>query len=282
MMESELIHCEIAKEKFTFSLLSKMMRSQMEKYRISDEGDILISSEVVSAIEIPSSEKKYQSKYYDIFEEGEKIIQIQKDEEGHILGEVIYRRNEALILMESGNIARKEYLLSEYATLFYILRDQNAIMIHSSSIAYRDHGILFIAKSGTGKSTQARLWREHLGIEQINDDKNIILEEDGALYIYGNPYSGKALIDTNKKVRLTDLVFIYQSKENTVREVSKKEEFLYLMPHITNSSFMYDRKKWDHLTNRLMEIRGLLLGCDISYEAVDILREKLEVPYESQ
>ncbi len=276
------MHCEIAKEKFTFSLLSTMMKRQMEKYRITDEGGILISSEIVSSIEIPSSEKKYQSKYYDIFEEGEKIIQIQKDEEGHRLGAVIYQPKEALILMEPGNIARKEYLLSEYATLFYILRDQKAIMIHSSSIAYREHGILFIAKSGTGKSTQARLWREHLGIEQINDDKNIIVEEDGELWIYGNPYSGKSLIDVNKKVRLTDLVFIYQSEENTVKEVSKKEEFLYLMPHITNSSFMYDRKKWDHLTNRLMEVRGFLLGCDISYEAVDILKEKLEVPYESQ
>jgi len=41
---------------------------------------------------------------------------------------------------------------------------------------------LFIASSGVGKSTQARLWKEHLNITQINDDKNIIIEEKDGLY----------------------------------------------------------------------------------------------------
>ena len=90
---------------------------------------------------------------------------------------------------------------------------------------------------GNGKSTQARLWKEHLDIVQVNDDKNIIIKENDELWIYGNPWSGKSFIDTNIRVKLTDLVFIYQSPENKIREISKKEQFLYLIPQITNSSF---------------------------------------------
>ena len=89
-----------------------------------------------------------------------------------------------------------------------------------------------------------------------NDDKNIIIEEKDGLYIYGNPWSGKSLIDINTKVKLTNLVFVHRNTSPSVREVTKKEEFLYLMPHITNSSFMYNREKWNQLTNKLIEINA--------------------------
>ena len=179
-------------------------------------------------------------------------------------------------MMEDENVARKEYLLSEYAVLYYILRDLDAILIHSSSILYKDRGILFIAKSGTGKSTQARLWKEHLDVIQVNDDKNIIIKENNGLWIYGNPWSGKSFIDTNIRVKLTDLVFIYQSPENTIREISKKEQFLSLIPQITNSSFMYNRDKWDMMTNALVNVKGYSMGCTISYDAVEMLKNRLE------
>ena len=109
-----------------------------------------------------------------------------------------------------------------------------------------------------------------------NDDKNIIIEEKDGLYIYGNPWSGKSLIDINTKVKLTNLVFVHRNTSPSVREVTKKEEFLYLMPHITNSSFMYNREKWNQLTNKLIEINACVLNCNISYDSVDALKQYLE------
>ena len=160
--------------------------------------------------------------------------------------------------------------------MYFILNHENAILIHSSSIKYKDNGILFIASSGVGKSTQARLWKEHLNIIQINDDKNIIIEENDGLYIYGNPWSGKSLIDVNEKVKLTNLVFVHRSDIPSIKTVTKKEEFLYLMPHITNSSFMYNREKWNQLTNKLIEINACVWNCNISYDSVDTLKQYLE------
>ena len=126
-----------------------------------------------------------------------------------------------------------------------------------------------ITKSGTPVVTWAegKIW--------VNNHAHIIEEKDG-LYIYGNPWSGKSLIDINTKVKLTNLVFVHRNTSPSVREVTKKEEFLYLMPHITNSSFMYNREKWNQLTNKLIEINACVLNCNISYDSVDALKQYLE------
>lgn len=272
-----MINCLIANVKFSFSCVSNLMKKQLEKYKVDEKGEIIISTEIVDTIEIPNLDIIYHSKYYDVYKNNNEIIQIQKSEETQqIIGMVVYRENSATILLENNNINRKEYILTEYACFYYILKKQNAILIHSSSIEYNNNGVLFIASSGVGKSTQAHLWKEYMNINQINDDKNIIIEENNELYIYGNPWSGKSLIDTNKKIKLTNLVFIKRSETNFVKSISKKEEFLLLMPHITNPSFMYNREKWNQLTNKLMEIDGSILNCNISQEAVIKLKEYLE------
>lgn len=271
-----MINCLIANVKFTFNCNSNMMNQQLEKYKNDSEGEITISCKMVEKIEIPSLDLLYHSKYYDIYKNNNDYIQIQKSENNIIIGMIIYQENQATIFYEKGLVDRKEYLLTEYAAVYYILKKQNAIFIHSSSIKYNDLGILFIASSGVGKSTQARLWKEHMNITQINDDKNIIIDENGELYIYGNPWSGKSLIDINTKIKLTNLVFVKRSDTNYVKKITKKEQFLLLMPHISNPSFMYNKEKWNILTDKLMLINGAIINCNISYEAVDKLKEYLQ------
>ena len=54
--------------------------------------------------------------------------------------------------------------------------EYNILMLHGSALSMHDEGIIFTAKSGTGKSTHARLWREAFGskVQMINDDKPMI------------------------------------------------------------------------------------------------------------
>ena len=271
-----MINCTIAKTNFKFTMVSKLMNHQFKKYEADFDDDfVYMESRIVEKIEVPNRKPDIKTKYYEIYYEGDSIVQIQIDD-NFIYGKIIYKKDECYIEMTSGGIERKEYLFTEYAALYYILKKQEAILIHSSAIKYKDKGILFIAKSGTGKSTQARLWKQYEDIVQINDDKNILMEEDGKLMIYGNPWSGKSVIDENIKVELTDLIFIYQNKENVIRNLTKREQMLLLLPQITNSSFMYDKNKWDRLTNKLLLIDAKYLGCTISQEAVETLKNSLE------
>ena len=52
---------------------------------------------------------------------------------------------------------------------------RQAVAIHSSVISLNDGAVLFLGESGTGKSTDTRLWREHIpGAELLNDDSPIV------------------------------------------------------------------------------------------------------------
>ena len=47
------------------------------------------------------------------------------------------------------------------------------IIFHSAYIGFRNEGILFTAPSGTGKSTQAELWRKWREADVINGDRSL-------------------------------------------------------------------------------------------------------------
>ena len=65
--------------------------------------------------------------------------------------------------------------------------EYDTFLFHGSCIAVDGVGYLFTAKSGTGKSTHTRLWRELLDnrATMVNDDKPLIRIADDGLVIYG-------------------------------------------------------------------------------------------------
>ena len=71
-----------------------------------------------------------------------------------------------------------EYLeeLAVYRKICEKMPDYHTILFHGSAIAVDGQGYLFTAKSGTGKSTHTRLWRELLGEKavMVNDDKPLL------------------------------------------------------------------------------------------------------------
>ena len=71
--------------------------------------------------------------------------------------------------------------------------DWDTVLFHGSVIAVDGQGFLFTAKSGTGKSTHTRLWREYFGDKavMVNDDKPLLKITDSGVTAYGTPYNGK-------------------------------------------------------------------------------------------
>ncbi len=69
---------------------------------------------------------------------------------------------------------------------------RGVVPIHSSVVVCDQTAILFLGDSGAGKSTQSRLWIEHIkGCKLLNDDSPILRFEGGKLMVYGSPWSGK-------------------------------------------------------------------------------------------
>ena len=69
---------------------------------------------------------------------------------------------------------------------------KDTVALHGSCIVYKGKAVLFLGESGTGKSTHTRLWRENIaGSKLLNDDSPIVRYEEGGVWVYGSPWSGK-------------------------------------------------------------------------------------------
>lgn len=222
-------------------------------------------------------EKKIESKYYDLFFKDNQEIQYNKDEGSSLYkGKIVYGDN----VMRFASVDEHDFfmiiLLVQYIVTRFLQSKYECILMHGSSINYRDKGIIFTAPSGTGKSTHSRLWKQYYDIVYINDDKNYIVKEDDKLYLYGNPWSGKHHLDNNIIVQLTNIVFLYQSKENVVRKLDKREAFLKLMTQVVTPLSEKDFDKWNNMIDSLLDLPCYLLGCRIDKEAVDLIKDTIE------
>ncbi len=222
-------------------------------------------------------ERKIESKYYDLFIKNNQEIQYQKDEETSLYkGKLIYDEKS----MRFASVDEHDFyliiLLVQYAVTRFLQNNYECILMHGSSISYKDKGIIFTAPSGTGKSTHARLWKKYYDIVYINDDKNYIVKEDGKLNLYGNPWSGKHHLDNNIIVNLTHLVFLYQNKENVLKKLDKREAFLKLMTQVVTPLSEDDFDKWNDIVDALLELPCYSLGCRIDKEAVDLIKNAIE------
>ncbi len=91
----------------------------------------------------------------------------------------------------------------------------NTLEIHASVVKKDGGAAIFIGESGAGKSTHSSLWCSHLkGTELINDDNPILRIENGVVYVYGSPWSGKTPCYKDISAPVKGVVKIVQAKEN--------------------------------------------------------------------
>ncbi|MBQ7976038.1 MAG: hypothetical protein IJ300_10180 [Clostridia bacterium] len=96
----------------------------------------------------------------------------------------------------------------------------DSLLMHASFIEVDGEAILFTAPSGTGKSTQAELWRRFGGATVINGDKAGLCCIDNKVYACGVPFCGTSGICENKKLPLKAIVELGQSPQNIVKKLT--------------------------------------------------------------
>lgn len=244
---------------------------------VENEADIHISSIVVETFPFGVDEViissqlhqviKYEGcKYYIFLNDGVSHAAVKLDDE---------EGNYNCYLLNDKNAYYYEYILLQCAISSYFSYHNNAVFIHSSCIEYKNSAIMFSALSGTGKSTQARLWKEYKGAKHINDDKNLIFLEDDKLVVYGTPLSGKHHLDENTKGYLKSIIFIKQSPTNSIKKLSKMEAYIQLLNQIQRPNDQYDDQKMNFMINKILELPFYELSCNISEEAVDTVYNEL-------
>ena len=112
-----------------------------------------------------------------------------------------------------------------------LLPKYDRVLFHGSSLAIDGHGVLFTAKSGTGKSTHTRLWRQEFGqrVKMVNDDKPFLhISEDG-ITLYGTPWRGKHALGENCSAPLETIVFVNRGEVNRMESVTPRELYPLLL-----------------------------------------------------
>ena len=102
--------------------------------------------------------------------------------------------------------------------------------MHASVIMNGGRAFLFLAKSGTGKSTHSQLWLKNVpGSELLNDDNPIVrVHEDGSVKVYGSPWSGKTPCYKNLVADAGAFVQIRRCAENKITRLSVFEAYVLL------------------------------------------------------
>ena len=163
--------------------------------------------------------------------------------------------------------------LAAYRKIAERMPEYDTVLFHGSCVAVDGAGYLFTAKSGTGKSTHTRLWRELLGDRaiMINDDKPLIRISDSGSIIYGTPWDGKHHLSNNIAVSLKAICILERAKENAILPVTREEALPMLIQQTYRPADPLTLAETLTLIDRLgMEVKLYRLRCNMDISAAKL------------
>lgn len=131
------------------------------------------------------------------------------------------------------------------------------LMIHASLVRCDGKGYAFIAKSGTGKSTQVSMWLQYIGnCDLMNDDNPIVRVIDNQVFIYGSPWSGKTPCYRQVKAPLGAITRIDRAQENSIEKLPPIEAFASFLPSC--STMKWDKDIFNAICNTVTKVVELV------------------------
>ena len=151
--------------------------------------------------------------------------------------------------------------------------DYGTFVFHGSVIAVDAQGYMFTAKSGTGKSTHTRLWREYFGerVVMVNDDKPMLRVTDSGVIAYGTPYNGKHHLGCNMSVPLKAICILTRGEENSIVRIDKSEAYAMLLQQVYRPQDPLQMAKTLKLVDKLAaSVELYKLACNMDIEAAEV------------
>jgi energy-coupling factor transporter ATP-binding protein EcfA2 len=148
------------------------------------------------------------------------------------------------------------------------------VKLHASVIEKEGRALLFLGKSGTGKSTHSRLWQQYVpGCSLLNDDEPVVRVNDKQeVWVYGTPWSGKTPCYRNDEARVAAFVLLHQAPENRLTKLSAKEALftLFASSSMLRSDVQHKNAVFATLAAILEQVPVYRLDCRPDREAVSL------------
>lgn len=203
----------------------------VEEFRQQDEDQEIISGRM------PDGRSRVE---FWLNEERSAILTLNKD----------YSKGEVYL------VSHQKYGVNNALMVTFALATANmhTALFHSSVVSYEGKAYMFLGVSGTGKSTHSNLWLKYVdGTELVNDDNPVVrILDNGEVWLYGSPWSGKTPCYRNVSYPLGALVNLKQAPENKIRRMKGVEAYASLFVSISG-------KRWEpQVADGLHETEKLL------------------------
>jgi hypothetical protein len=107
------------------------------------------------------------------------------------------------------------------------------VMMHSSSVLVDGKVLIFAGMSGAGKTTLARLWRDH-GATILNDERNLIHCKNGTVRAGASPWHGEENQVNQGTGPLAGIFFLNQASSNRLHPLPLSES----LPKMLTTAFI--------------------------------------------
>lgn len=211
---------------------------QYAPFEVAPVRDPVFSLSIVGNIPLKPREIVYDAPV----EPGETVVKLYRSEDdwlfemaptderpmaGRMRTGLDFKRGE--LCFDSRRVIDAVFCINNSLMLLYAFctATMGTLEMHASVIGNSGRGFLFLAKSGTGKSTHSSLWLKNVpGSELINDDNPIVrVWPDGRIMVYGSPWSGKTPCYRNVECPVGAFVKIRRSPENRITPLSLLEAY---------------------------------------------------------
>ena len=123
-------------------------------------------------------------------------------------------------------------ILSEIVFRTLLVRRRRGLVLHAAGVDVRGRGLALVGRSGTGKSTQARLWVAHRGAAILNEDRPAVTLGPEGPHLHGTPWSGSSRNFRAESADLAGVVLLEQGPENRARRLEPAESVPRLLPQV--------------------------------------------------
>lgn len=121
--------------------------------------------------------------------------------------------------------AYSEYILSCSYICDYLM-PYHRMVFHGAAFKWNEKAYIFTAPSGTGKTTQVKLWETLFPDEMtiLNGDKPILEMKDHEIIVHPSPWKGKENLGRDDiTVPLGGIIFLRQDQSNSIKKLSESE-----------------------------------------------------------
>ncbi len=233
---------------------------QYEPFAVQPTKDVTFSLQTTT---VPPSDDGFVVEFRQEDEDQEIVSGRMPDGRSRV--EFWLRQQRSAILILNEDYSRGEVYLEKFqkfgvnnaimVTYALATANQRTALFHSSVVSYKGKAYMFLGVSGTGKSTHSSLWLKHIeGTELVNDDNPVVrILNNGEVWLYGSPWSGKTPCYRNVSYPMGALVNLSQAPENKIRRMKGIEAYASLIGSISG-------KRWDpQVADGLHETEKLLV-----------------------